>query len=271
MKFNKKIILFLMFGLSVWMIYQKKSALISQISSYAIYPVLRMQNYIADPIKIWFAHVREQHILAQLLEEGRAEIARLTEENSALHAQIAYMEDIDELRTFKNRYELSNAKIAHIMARYFSDHAHYLLIDAGSIHGIEEGMIAVLHNTILGKITKVYPWYSKVSTITDRSCKVAAYDRQTKTHGIHEGINQDMTVLSHVSHLSSISVGDLIISSGEGLVFPQGFVLGRVAAVYPDGLQKKVMVQPLCDMHKSSYCLVLPKGLGGLSQSEELP
>ena len=178
-----------------------------------------------------------------------------------LHALLHYDHDIKELADFKKRYEESHGHIAQILMKHFSDQSHFFLIDIGTRQGIKPDMVAVYKNCLIGKVAEVYPFYSKVVLITDKTCKVAAYCAQTHASGIHEGSNQsEQTMLNHVSHLSVMKEGDLILSSGEGLIFPQGFALGNVMSCKPNGLLYTVHVEPLVDMHALAYCLIIQKG-----------
>jgi len=89
---------------------------------------------------------------------------------------------------------------------------------------------------------------------------VAATCANTHTCGIHEGTNTDTTMLSYVSHLSPMQIGDLVLSTGQGLVFPQGFGLGRVTSSYVNGLHLTIELQPLLNLHEIHYCAILAIG-----------
>ncbi len=210
---------------------------IKQVSSCVVYPMLLFQRYALEPLKTWFeslAHVVE---LKVVIDDLREERDTLLAENIILRATQLYLEDTKELREFSARYKDAHLVTTQILARHFSNCAHFFLIDAGSNQGITEDMVAVYGNCLVGRVTEVYPWYSKVRLITDAACKVAANCVQTRASGIHEGVHKEnKTTLRYVSHLSTIHEHDLVISSGEGLIFPQGFALGRITEMQLDGL-----------------------------------
>jgi cell shape-determining protein MreC len=60
-----------------------------------------------------------------------------------------------------------------------------------------------------------------------------------------------------VSHLDTLKEGDLVISQGEGLIFPRGFGLGRVKSYELDGVQYHVTIEPLLDVSTLTFCLLL--------------
>lgn len=181
--------------------------------------------------------------------------------NCALKALQAHYEDIEELVNFKKRYSVENVYCAQIIMRNFSDNEHSILVDGGSRQGIVPDMVAVYKNCLVGRVTHVYPYYSKVLLMSDAGCKVAAYCRSSKIRGIHEGMyNKECSLLQFVSHLHEVKKDDVVLSSGEGLVFPQGFGLGKVQACEPNGLYHKITVVPLINVDALHYCYLIKKG-----------
>jgi rod shape-determining protein MreC len=230
-------------------------------SSYLLYPVLLAQNQVVDPIKMYFKKRKTVH-------ELQAEVARLQAEHQAVIAEsielqslISCFEDTKELIDFKKRYSVDESQMVHIIARHFEPQTHYFIIDAGQSKGIVPGMVAVFKDCLVGKVAEVYPWYSKVVLVTDSSCKVGAYCAKSKAGGIYEGANQEWQAhLTHISHLSQLQEKDLILSSGEGLVFPRGFGLGTIKEFSQDGLFYTITLEPLLDLRSLNYCYVIQKG-----------
>ncbi len=237
------------------------SGMIKQASSYVVYPMLLFHRYTLEPIKTWFESRARAVELKVVIDDLREERDILLEENITLRATQSYLEDTRELREFSVRYNDAHLVTTQVLARHFSNCAHFFLIDVGSNQGITEDMVAVYRNCLVGRVTEVYPWYSKVRLITDAACKVAAYCVQTRASGIHEGVHKENeTTLRYVSHLNDIREHDLVISSGEGLIFPQGFALGCITEIQLDGLYYVVTIKPLIDLQRLRYCSILAKG-----------
>lgn len=122
-------------------------------------------------------------------------------------------------------------------------------------------MVALYKNCIIGKVTEVYPCHSKIVLVTDRTCNIAAVCAQSKALGIYHGANEEWTAhLEHVSHLAIIEQGDLVLSTGEGLIFPRGFGLGRITRSTRDGLFYTISLAPLVDVRAISHCYLVQKG-----------
>lgn len=246
--------------LSYRAVYISSPGFIEKVSSIFCYPALIVQHYIAQPITRLFVTSKTEKELRAKLYDLYKKQESLMAENIELRAALAYAQDIKEVHAFKKKYREYDPSIATILARHISDQEQYFLVNAGSQHNIKKDMVAIYNNCLLGRVTDVYPWYSKVQLITDKACSIAAYCSQTKAKGIHQGLNvKDKTELNFVTHLDTIAIGDMIISSGEGLIFPQGFGLGRVTDYTKNGLHHNVMVKPLIDFNKLDYVLLIAK------------
>jgi rod shape-determining protein MreC len=232
-----------------------------RVSSYITYPFMRISSGIVIPIQQW---LYERAVARELLERHkqlREEYADLRSTYIRCRAVEDIQEDTQDLAAYNETAE-HKGHIAQIMMRHFSDQAHYYLVDAGSAHGIEPDMFALYKDCLVGRVTHVYPYYSKVVLITDAMCKVAAYCSETKSSGIHEGLNiLNATTLRHVSHLATVQENDLVLSSGEGLIFPRGCALGSVQNYSHDGLLYTIRVQPLLDFNTLQYCVLARRGV----------
>jgi len=243
--------------------YTRSPGALERYSSYALYPFLVLNHRIVEPTRNWVA---KRHTMQQL-EEAVAGLQTERDDLMAdvieLRSQIRYAADIKELIESNKPLADSTVCVAHVIAKNFSDQGYSLLIDAGASRGVEPDMVVVYKQCLVGKVTEVYPWYSKVVTICDSTCKVAATCIASKAIGIHEGRNdKDLTALNYVSHLDPIRVGDYIISSGQGLVFPRGLGIGKITACRQEGLFYIIDVKPFVDVSKVEYCAVVRRGTG---------
>jgi rod shape-determining protein MreC len=231
----------------------------SELSSYCLYPFLKIQYLCMNYVQQWSEKQKHYHELFHAHTQLQKKYDSLLEEAIALRASQRYAEETKDLRAFRKRYTYEHQKV-QVLARHFSSQHQFFLVNAGINQGIKKDMVALYGNCLIGKITDVYPWYSKVSLITDAECKVAVLCTQTGSSGIHEGINNEHnTVVHYVSHLETIVEGDTIISSGEGLVFPYGFGLGTIETAIRGDLFYTIDVTPFLDFHTIGYCILASK------------
>jgi rod shape-determining protein MreC len=226
-----------------------------------MYPLLVLQHRIITPFKNYCIQRNDYASLQELLAKTRKEHDCLVTENIELCAMIDHLQEVQELADFKKRYYDKQGLLAQVLVRNCSEQAQFYLVDRGSNDGVVADMVALYKDCIIGKVIEVYPRYCKILLVTDRLCKVAAVCSRSKALGIYQGMNEEWkSQLEHVSHLSSIEQNDLVLSTGEGLVFPRGFALGRVKRWSRDGLFYQVGVEPLVDVRSLSYCYLVQKG-----------
>lgn len=241
---------------------------LEQTLAVAAYPFITSFNAIAAP----FVHAQNffkgTNQLIQDLDLLRKENDELRAELVASKSSEGFLEDTQELREFKDRYDAESMCLSHIIFKQF-DIEHFFLIDAGKQKNIQKNTAVVYRNCLIGKVTEVYPFYSKVTLITDPSCQVASYCAKTKAAGIYHGTKKlDEASLAYVDHIAALEVGDQVLSSGEGLVFPRGFGIAQVVSFQDTGVHYAVTVKPLIDVTKLSYCYVLQ---GGIKQEVDSP
>lgn len=252
------------------------------VSSCCLYPLLRVQQLIVEPVSRWMNRTDSIAQLQEHIGDLQKKYEDICAENVALKALCQYADETDELRVFNKRYALQKGCVAQVLARHFSANNQFFLVAAGSSQGIKKDMVALYGNAIVGRVAEVYPWYCKVSLITDVDCKVAVLCvpfaekisnankalqlRKTNkvslkgASGIHEGANDaTCTSLRYVSHLEQIHEGDDVLSSGEGLVFPKGFLLGKVISAEKGELFYTITVQPALDFQTLRYCTLIAK------------
>ena len=121
-----------------------------------------------------------------------------------------------------------------------------ITIDKGSEDGVKKNRAVVTYEGLVGHIAQTTPHYSKVLLISDVRSAVDAIDQNTRTRGVVVGKGRDIFEMKYISIDDDIQVGDQIISSGFGGIFPKGYIVGKVskAEEIEKGLFKNVIVIP---------------------------
>jgi rod shape-determining protein MreC len=260
---KKHIIVLCVSSLAVLAYYQNYVSFdwLNTVASYISYPVLVFQKSVIEPWHARALNKQTVHDLEAQLQHLKNQYQHMCAENISLRVSQKYQHDIYDLIDFKQRYNPTFGVVAQVLTRHAADDGHYFLVAAGEQKGVKLDMVAVYKSFLVGKVTEVHPWYAKVSLITDERCKIAAYCEKTNACGIHEGCNRaNATTLNFVSHLDTIEQDELVVSSGKGLVFPQGFALGRIKTITQQDLFHAIEVEPLIDLYSLDYCLIIDKG-----------
>jgi len=231
---------------------------LEQIANDAIYPAIWIANKITQPIKNLIEKRKLHKKLAKKYEQLQKENEELLSENIKMKASLKHYQASKELLEFQQRYNLQNAIFAKILVKNLSELEHYMLINRGKNDDIEKDMVALYKFQIIGRVTDVYTNHSKVLLITDSNCKIAAFANKTKASGIVKGANNiNQCDFCYVSHLSKIENNDLVISSGQGLIFPEGFSLGRIIKHNKKDLYHDITIKPLVNLRNIEFCLLI--------------
>ena len=229
------------------------------LASYCTYPFYAVSGSISNNIALWRNSRTDYETLKKERDTLQNDYAIAVNELIALRAERHVYECTKELATFMERYKISGTQ-AHIMSKNIDETSHYYLVNAGSNAGIKKDMVAIYQHHLVGRVTEVYGWYSKVLLITDEKSKVAAYTGKTHAPGIAQGYNQiSRCNFAYVSHLFQVLNHDLVISSGQGEIYPQGFCLGKIVLhnIKEKELYHHIDVQPMINLRSLSYVLLI--------------
>lgn len=196
-----------------------------------------------------------------------AENRRLSEDNRQLRAELATHEEIrlanERLRrllAFRESVALP-ALPAQVIAEDATSWFRTVVLDKGSTDGVAEGMPVVVAEGVVGRVIRSAPHESRVLLLTDASSAAATLVQRTRTRGVCRGQGDGLS-LDFTLRLADVAVGDRIVTSGTGGVFPKGLVVGEVTRVARGeyGLFQAVTVEPAVDFSRLEEVLVLLRG-----------
>lgn len=134
-----------------------------------------------------------------------------------------------------------------------------LLINIGSEDGVKINHAAVTPNGIVGRIYRVGKSSSSVQLITSPNIGVAARLKRSREDGIIHNSNLKNLVLNGIPISASIEIGDTVITSGLGGIFPPGLMIGITTDVIPasSGWLHEVIVSPSVDFSRLEEVFVI--------------
>jgi rod shape-determining protein MreC len=156
-------------------------------------------------------------------EELRARLAELEEarqENERLGALVEFAE------------ERKLAKLgARVIQRPMSSWEGVVVIDRGSADGVEPGMPIIAAQGLVGQVAEVSAGSATVRLLTDQQSGVASMIQSTRALGVLRGSVGGATSLDFLDRAMLPQVGDVVLTSGLGGVYPKGIVVGDVVSV----------------------------------------
>ncbi len=109
-------------------------------------------------------------------------------------------------------------------------------INKGVKDGIKKGMPVIAFQngfqSLVGKVVEVGLLNSKVLPVYDSTCYISGRMQKTRDTGLINGkgyINDFLTMeILKINAIQDIEIGDLVVTSGMGTVYPKGIYVGRV-------------------------------------------
>lgn len=235
------------------------SGMMEQTISFVSYPFLKVHSNISQSLKNKSDYKKTVDDLYQQINNMIIYQELLKERLAQLEAQQIFIKQTEELVEFQSRYAQDSMSLSRVLLQYSCPQEDVMFIDGGKNRGYARDDIVLYKNALIGRIIEVYPWYSKVACITDQRCKISTVIG-VDGHGISCGKNNTSLELNFVPHYKPVSIGELAISSGNGLVFPQGFVVGIVQSITTDLVAHKISLKPYFEISEIPYVYVLFKG-----------
>ncbi len=210
----------------------------------------------------------------------RAELEALKEENAALRQQLV---DYDELKQTNAWYseilglheenpEYTFAA-GRVIARDPADYFGNFTISAGQHSGVEEGdPVVATDGSLVGVVEEVGLTYAKVRSVLDPSTKVACQISRTGDTAYTAGSTVDMARqnalrVNTLERSSGAGVGDYVVTSGIGGVYPAGLLIGSVREIRnaTDGMTLDADVDLFAEIYDLKQVMVITSfaGQGG--------
>ncbi len=203
-------------------------------------------------------------------DKMKNENLRLKEEIASLREEVAGAREIREKYEWMSKYlELKmlhpDYKMVHavISGRGSANYSNVFMLDAGRISGIAKGMPVVSEDGVLGYIAEVGPTWSKAVSILEASSSVGAFVERSGAIGVIEA-EYDLSLegilkMSYLDEDADIKVGDRILTSGYGSVYPRSLIIGYVETVSTDEFSRSVTatVRPASRLDQVSEVMVV--------------
>jgi len=137
---------------------------------------------------------------------------------------------------------------------------HQIVINDGSQNGVNKGQAVLDQTGVMGQVTAVTPFTSRVLLVTDANHAIPVQVNRTGLRSVAYGRgNYDTLELTDIPHTQDIKVGDLLVSSGLGMRFPEGYPVARVTLVERDMGREftRVLAKPTARLSLSRQLLLV--------------
>ena len=149
---------------------------------------------------------------------------------------------------------------ASVVADASSSFVRSLIVLGGTKAGVAKGQAAVTGAGLAGRVLEVGERSARILLITDINARVPVVAERSRDQAVLAGRNSDLPELLYLSRDNDVKIGDRIVTSGQGGVFPAGLPVGEVVSVV-DG---HVQVQPFVDFSRLENIRLIDYSLPGI-------
>jgi rod shape-determining protein MreC len=168
----------------------------------------------------------------------RAENRRLRDEAQQLRVEaLRVTEIVEENRRLRRLLALKEAMplatlSGEIIAREWGGWVRSLTVNRGRGDNVARLTAVIGPEGLIGRVVDVRPGASIVQVLTDPASTVGAHVVRSRTQGIVEGEPRGTIRFKYMARDGSgLQVGDLVVTSGAGGLFPRGIPVGRVRSI----------------------------------------
>lgn len=199
-------------------------------------------------------------------EQLRAQNESLSRELLLAQARLNRMQSVREqnerlqqLLDAQRRLDLG-VQLARIINMDTDPFRHRVVVDAGTQQGVTEGEAVLDAHGVMGQVVEALPNTSTVMLITDPAHALPVAVERTGMRAIARGSGAlDTLELPNIPISADLKIGDKLITSGLGGIFPAGFPVGVVRTVHNDasGMFALAQVTPSAALDRSGEVLIL--------------
>ncbi|MFA6061759.1 MAG: rod shape-determining protein MreC [Gallionella sp.] len=135
-----------------------------------------------------------------------------------------------------------------------------VLINKGTSSNMQAGQVVMDDKGIVGQITRVYPWLSEVTLITEKDHAVPVQVLRSGLRSVAFGAGDTSQLsLRYMPVSTDIQNGDILVTSGIDGIYPPGIPVARVEKIERDAAYPfaQIICLPLGGVDKHRQLLVL--------------
>lgn len=203
----------------------------------------------AEPdVKIAYRNLRDEYFK---LKSETLLLRTLQEENAGLRALLDATERLEEKVT-----------LAELMQVNLDRDNHRVSVGRGLNSSVYVGQAVIDDQGVIGQVTEVMPLSSIIVLITDPSHALPVQVERNGLRTIVRGTGSlSRLVVPYLNQNSDIKKGDVLLSSGLGGRFPNGYPVAEVSdvQVIEDEAFIQVFATPIAKLDRSNHVLLLSR------------
>ncbi|MEC5319988.1 rod shape-determining protein MreC [Brenneria populi subsp. brevivirga] len=150
--------------------------------------------------------------------------------------------------------------VTQVLSAGTDPYSDQVVIDKGRVNGVYEGQPAISDKGVVGQVVAVGQFTSRILLICDVShaLPIQVLRNDIRVIAAGNGCTDDLQ-LEHLPNNTDIRVGDVLVTSGLGGRFPEGYPVAVVSSVKIDTQRAYTVIQarPTAGLQRLRYLLLL--------------
>ena len=214
--------------------------------------------------------IESLHERTVAIDEVLAENEALKEEVNRLRRDLVDYDDMKaENELFRSYYNIKDTYSdyelvsAFVIGRDPLEKYYSFTIDRGTRDGVAADDVVITPDGVVGRVTSVSYNYAEVLTLLDPAVSMGATVGRPRDIRLAEGesllAQETRLKMSYLARESQIAVGDLVVTTGLGGIFPAGLVVGTVEDVLPEtsGKSMYAVITPAADVRTVTSVFII--------------
>jgi rod shape-determining protein MreC len=220
-----------------------------------------LQQMVSSPVRFVREIIDNVTTYAELIAENR----KLKEEALVLRTkQLKFAALEQENIRLRGLLDTSfkvgeQVQIADLLSINLVPYEHIVVVNKGSRFGAHPGQAVLDANGVVGQVLRVTPYSAEIMLITDPSHAIPVQINRNGLRTVAQGTGQiDRLALPYLPSNADVKVGDLLVTSGMGGVFPAGYPVATVTAIAPEKSPfAKISAVPVAQLDRNRELLLV--------------
>ena len=134
-----------------------------------------------------------------------------------------------------------------------------VLLDRGGQDGVDSGQPVITEDGVVGLVTATSGHSARAMLVLDSQSAIDAFVQRSRVRGIVRGRGTGSLEFGFVARGADVEVGDLVVTSGLGGVYPKGLRLGTIeeARGAEGRLLREAVLRPAVDFGRLEQVFVM--------------
>ena len=193
---------------------------------------------------------RNTHLKRELL--SNAEALLRTQELETENNRLRQLLEVRERQNIGGR-------VAQILYAPRDPFSRRIVVDKGQQDRIIAGQLAIDATGVVGQVTRIFPYVSEITLITDKDQAIPVQVLRTGRRSIVFGLGDGRLELRFLPIDTDIQDNDLLVTSGLDGIFPRGLPVARVSHIERDTSYTfaRIYCQPMASVENFGEVMVL--------------